>query len=51
MVTFWPGPQGAQNNRRLYFNAMFCTALGAEKTVSVTTDGPTSAVVESVTLT
>jgi hypothetical protein len=50
VVTFWPGPTGSPNNRRLYFNTMFCTALGAGKTVDVTTDGPTSGVVQSVTL-
>jgi hypothetical protein len=50
VVTFWPGPMGSQNNRRLYFNTMFCIALGAGKTVNVTTDSPTSGVVQSVTI-
>jgi hypothetical protein len=50
VVSFWPGPMGSQNNRRLYFNTMFCTALSTGKTVNVTTDGPTSAVVISVTI-
>jgi len=49
-VSFWPGPTGSQNNRRLYFNTMFCVALATGKTVNVSTDGPTSANVISVTL-
>jgi hypothetical protein len=49
-ITFWNGTQGLQNNRRIYFNDMFCTALASGKPVSVTTTGDVSGVVESVSI-
>ena len=49
-ISFWNGTQNLQNNRRVYFNEMFCTALASGKTVTVTTDGPVSGVVQSVSI-
>ena len=40
VITFWNATQGLQSKGRVYFNTMFCNALGAKKTVNVTTTGP-----------
>jgi hypothetical protein len=47
-IVFWNGT--GQNNRRIYFNSVFLTALGTGKTVSITTTGPVSGLVESISI-
>jgi hypothetical protein len=54
VFTFWNSnfpSMNFQNNRRVYFNTMLCSALETGHPVTITTTDATSGIIESVAIT